>query len=68
MSFSRHGTLSIAGKKRDAAALTRRVFTDGSLPLAGAHTVLRHSLVIYDDHGPVARGERIACSLLVLPA
>ncbi|XP_068625420.1 uncharacterized protein Rsod isoform X1 [Battus philenor] len=61
---TRHGTLAVAGKKRDGARLTRRLFTDSSLPLAGRLSVLRRSLLIYDDHGPVARGERMACSLI----
>ncbi|KPJ12105.1 hypothetical protein RR48_02994 [Papilio machaon] len=61
---TRHGTLAVAGKKRDSAQLTRKLFTDTSLPLTGRNSVLRRSLVIYDDHGPVARGERMACSLI----
>ncbi|KAL4711587.1 hypothetical protein ACJJTC_003604 [Scirpophaga incertulas] len=58
----RHGTLAVAGRKRDSAKLTRRLFTDPALALAGQHSIMKRSLVIYDDHGPVARGERMACS------
>lgn len=61
--YSRHGMLSVAGKKRDSIKLTRRLFTDSSIALAGKYSVMRKSLVIYDDHGPVARGERMACSM-----
>ncbi|CAH2059735.1 unnamed protein product, partial [Iphiclides podalirius] len=61
---TRHGTLAVAGKKRDSARLTRKLFTDINLPLVGRQSILRRSLVIYDDHGPVARGERMACSMI----
>lgn len=61
---TRHGMLSVAGKKRDSAKLTRRLFTDTVISLAGKHSIMRKSLLIYDDHGPVARGERMACSIV----
>ncbi|KAJ8709474.1 hypothetical protein PYW08_009478 [Mythimna loreyi] len=61
---TRHGTLQVAGKKVDSARLTRRLFTDTVIGLAGKHSIMRKSLVIYDDHGPVARGERMACSIV----
>ncbi|XP_072936452.1 uncharacterized protein Rsod isoform X1 [Epargyreus clarus] len=61
---TRHGTLAVAGKKRDSAVLTRRLFTDNIVSLAGKYTIMKRSLVIYDDHGPVARGERMACSII----
>lgn len=61
--LTRHGTLSIAGRKRDGSRITRRLFTDILLPLSGPHSILGKSLVLYDDHGPVARGERLACSM-----
>ncbi|PZC73227.1 hypothetical protein B5X24_HaOG209907 [Helicoverpa armigera] len=61
---TRHGTLAVAGRKRDSARLTRRLFTDGAVALAGKFSIMRKSLVIYDDHGPVARGERMACSIV----
>ncbi|CAH0763523.1 unnamed protein product [Diatraea saccharalis] len=61
---TRHGNLAIAGKKRDSARLTRRLFTDSVIALAGKYSIMRKSLVIYDDHGPVARGERMACSIV----
>ncbi|XP_012281553.1 uncharacterized protein LOC105700357 [Orussus abietinus] len=60
--LSRHGTLEIAGTKLRGPQVSRRLFTDSMLPLAGSSSILGKSLVIYDDHGPVARGERLACS------
>lgn len=53
----------MAGRKRDAERLTRRQVTDTVLALAGRFSVLRRSLLILDDHGPVARGDRMACSM-----
>ncbi|XP_022827312.1 uncharacterized protein LOC111357026 isoform X1 [Spodoptera litura] len=61
---TRHGMLQVAGKKVDSARLTRRLFTDTVISLAGKHSIMRKSLLIYDDHGPVARGERMACSIV----
>ncbi|XP_028170007.1 uncharacterized protein LOC114359719 isoform X1 [Ostrinia furnacalis] len=61
---TRHGMLSVAGKKAESARLTRRLFTDTAAALAGKYSIMRKSLVIYDDHGPVARGERMACSII----
>ncbi|KAG7190089.1 hypothetical protein KM043_006224 [Ampulex compressa] len=62
--LTRHGTLDIAGRKSYGSSLTRRLFTDTMLPLTGPNGVLGKSLVIYDDHGPKARGERLACSII----
>ncbi|XP_045780609.1 uncharacterized protein LOC123877773 [Maniola jurtina] len=61
---TRHGMLNVAGKKVDSARLTRRLFTDTVIALVGKRSVMKRSLVIYDDHGPVARGERMACSIV----
>ncbi|CAH0683875.1 unnamed protein product [Chilo suppressalis] len=61
---TRHGNLAVAGKKRESARLTRRLFTDTVVALAGKYSIMKKSLVIYDDHGPVARGERMACSIV----
>lgn len=61
--LTRHGTLEIAGRKANASELTRKLFTDTMLPLSGSRTLFGKSLVIYDDHGPVARGDRLACSM-----
>ncbi|XP_045506507.1 uncharacterized protein LOC123702765 isoform X2 [Colias croceus] len=61
---TRHGLLSVAGRKRDSERLTRRLFTDTVVGLAGKFSIMRKSLVIYDDHGPVARGERMACAMV----
>ncbi len=38
-------------------------FTDTMLSLSGSHSLFGKSLVIYDDHGPVARGDRLACTM-----
>ncbi|XP_030370724.1 uncharacterized protein LOC115621265 [Scaptodrosophila lebanonensis] len=62
---ARLGRLTIAGGKRMAQKLSRRMFIDSNLPLSGRHSVLGKSLVIYDDFGPKARGERLACSSLI---
>lgn len=60
--LTRHGTIKIAGRKL-YRELTRELFTDTILPLSGPNSLFGKSLVIYDDHGPVARGERLACSM-----
>ncbi|XP_063389539.1 uncharacterized protein LOC134675251 [Cydia fagiglandana] len=62
---TRHGMLSVAGRKRAAPKLTRRLFSDPVLSLSGRYSALKRSLIILDDHGPVARGERMACSVIV---
>ncbi|XP_046613525.1 uncharacterized protein LOC124301932 isoform X1 [Neodiprion virginianus] len=62
--MSRHDTLQIAGRKKFGPKFTRKLFTDPMLPLTGSPSILGKSLVIYDDHGPVARGERLACSII----
>lgn len=59
---TRIGNLDIAGKKIDSERISRKFFTDTLLPLAGAHSILGKSFVMYDDYGPKARGERLACS------
>lgn len=59
---SRIDTFFIAGSKIDKK-LSRKIFSDDNLPLTGHHNILGKSLVIYDDHGPKARGERLACSM-----
>ncbi|GBP28787.1 hypothetical protein EVAR_19831_1 [Eumeta japonica] len=61
---TRHGTLAVAGRKRDSFKLTRRLFTDTVMSLSGRQSVMKKSLVIFDDHGPAARGERMACSIV----
>lgn len=60
---TRIGLLTIADSKRNAQQLSRRMFTDSNLPLSGRHNILGKSLVIFDDFGPKARGERLACSM-----
>lgn len=61
----RHGTLDISGKITDSSRISRKMFTDSLLPLTGPHGILGKSFVMYDDHGPKARGERMACSMYV---
>jgi Cu/Zn superoxide dismutase len=61
---SRHGKLNIAGRKVNGENLTRRLFTDPHLPLSGAASIMGRALVLYDDNGPKARGERMACSTI----
>ncbi|KAL1494603.1 hypothetical protein ABEB36_010175 [Hypothenemus hampei] len=58
----RQGTLDISGKIADSDRVSRKMWTDVLLPLSGPHSILGKSFVIYDDHGPKARGERLACS------
>ncbi|XP_061393687.1 uncharacterized protein LOC133329207 [Musca vetustissima] len=62
---TRIGTLNIAGSKQNAQQISRRMFTDTNLPLSGRHNILGKSLVLYDDFGPQARGERLACSIII---
>lgn len=60
---NRLGTISIAGSRIHAAKVSRKIFIDTNSPLSGRHNILGKSLVIYDDFGPKARGERLACSM-----
>ncbi|KAL3268164.1 hypothetical protein HHI36_007291 [Cryptolaemus montrouzieri] len=59
---SRLGPMDIAGRIRDADQISRKMWTDPSLPLTGSYSIMGKSLVLYDDFGPKARGERLACS------
>lgn len=59
----RHNTIDIAGKKLHGILISRKLFTDTMLALSGPNNILGKSLVIYDDNGPRARGERLACSM-----
>lgn len=61
----RQGTLEISGKIADSDRVSRKVWTDTVLPLTGSRSILGKSVVLFDDHGPKARGERLACSRLV---
>ncbi|KAL1137771.1 hypothetical protein AAG570_009467, partial [Ranatra chinensis] len=56
--------LTIAGSKKEIQ-VSRQLFTDDNLPLSSRHSILGKSLVIFDDHGPKARGERLACSKIM---
>nr|XP_023029851.1 uncharacterized protein LOC111517802 [Leptinotarsa decemlineata] len=60
----RQGTLEISGRIADSDKISRKLWTDPMLPLTGHYSVLGKSLVVYDDHGPKARGERLACSII----
>lgn len=61
--LSRLGFLSIAGSIKNANNFTRRIFTDSNLPLSGFSNILGKSITIFDENGPVARGNRLACSM-----
>jgi hypothetical protein len=61
--LSRLGTLSISGGIKGALKFSRKIFTDANLPLSGYSSILGKSITIFDEHGPVARGERLACSM-----
>lgn len=58
---NRLGTITIAGSKKERN-ISRVMFTAVNLPLSGHNRIFSKSLTIYDDFGPVARGERLACS------
>lgn len=60
---TRQGTIEIAGRIADSHKVSRKLITDTMLPLTGHNGILGKSFVLYDDHGPVARGERLACSM-----
>lgn len=57
---ARHQNIVISGAKK-LIKESRLLFTD-KLLLSGRHSVMGKSLVIFDDHGPKARGDRLACS------
>lgn len=61
---NRLGTLEIAGRKAESQRISRKMFVDQSLPLSGHASIIGRSIVIYGDHGPTARGERLACSVV----
>lgn len=61
--LSRHETISIAGRKAEAISVSRRMFTDANLPLSGFSSIIGKSMVIFGEFGPLARGERLACSM-----
>lgn len=59
---SRMNSLSIAGNKLNSISVSRQMFVDEYMSLFGINSIFGKSLVIYDDHGPQARGDRLACS------
>lgn len=58
---SRHGQINVAGS-RDNRKISRVLFTDSRISLTGANQIIGKSIVIYDENGPKARGNRMACS------
>lgn len=54
--------LTIVARKIRAIELSREFFIHPNLPLSGIHSIVGKSLVIYDENGPKARGNRLACS------
>lgn len=60
--WNRVKPISIAGNKANAKRQSRMLITDANLPLTGRGSIIGKSLTIYDDFGPKARGERLACS------
>ncbi|XP_031640527.1 uncharacterized protein LOC116352238 isoform X2 [Contarinia nasturtii] len=59
----RIASLTIAGSKK-MRSLTRSIFTDTTLSLSGYNSIFGKSIVIYDDFGPKARGDRLACTTI----
>lgn len=59
---SRLNTLSIAGNKLNSVGISRYMFVDEYMSMFGINSFIGRSFVIYDDHGPQARGDRLACS------
>ena len=55
------GRLSVVARKSRAIEKSREFFIHPNLPLAGPHSIVGRSLVIYDENGPKARGSRLAC-------
>jgi hypothetical protein len=55
------GLLNVAGRKQDLKN-TVKYFTDSNLPLSGLHSIIGKSLVLFDDHAPQHRGDRMACT------
>ncbi|KAK6633156.1 hypothetical protein RUM43_012900 [Polyplax serrata] len=62
--FGKLGFLAIAGSK-DSRKISRKLFTVETLPLMGGNSIIGKSVVIYDDFGPTARGDRLACSRIL---
>lgn len=58
------GLVHVAGRKGDLKN-TVKYFTDANLPLSGPHAILGRSLVLFDDHAPQHRGDRMACTPIV---
>lgn len=63
--YNKVGMLTISGGRKEKF-LSRKLFTLSSLPLSGKNKILGRSIVVYDDFGPKARGDRLACSMYVL--
>lgn len=61
----KHDRLVISGVAKDAQT-TQRLFTDINLPLSGPKSIVGRAIVILDDNSPKQRGNRLACTQLVL--
>jgi len=61
---SRLDHLLIAGSKK-VIQESRKIFIDEHISLSGLNSIYGKSLVIFDDFGPTARGERLACSKIL---
>jgi hypothetical protein len=59
---TRLGPISIAGGRKNAVQISRKLFTVENIALSGYKNIIGRSVNIFDDFGPVARGERLACS------
>lgn len=59
---SRHDRIRIAGSIKDSH-ITRVLFTDNRISLSGKESIIGKSIVILDENGPKARGNRMACSM-----
>ncbi|KAG8225429.1 hypothetical protein J437_LFUL004250 [Ladona fulva] len=59
----RHGTLKVTATRKNLV-ITKKFFSDSHLPLEGANSIIGHSVVLYDDFGPKARGERLGCATI----
>ncbi|XP_074600091.1 superoxide dismutase family protein Rsod [Brevipalpus obovatus] len=54
--------LSIAGHR--GSTLVKFFYTDPTLPLSGSTSIMGRSLVIFDEHGPKQRGNRLGCTTI----
>ncbi|CAG7838672.1 unnamed protein product [Allacma fusca] len=55
--------LTVSGTKAQIV-FTKRFFTDVNLPLSGKYSIIGRSVILNDDHGPIHRGDRLACTMI----